>query len=482
MKKKIIALMFLILTALPILASCEVDWTKKDPLHIHTYVNEVVAPTCEERGYTLQTCKECGYQVKIKYTDALGHDEEVIPAVNKTCTKDGLTEGIKCSRCNKILKEQEVVPASHNWKYTYALAPTCEMAGTSSGKECLDCGEKVFTPEVIPALGHHYEAVEEKTSCGHTHTKHECENCHDVYYDNLVVDYTKNYDYKQFQSESSYAEYKETFALWYQELYDDCMAVLSSTETYDENSIIADTTYISIDENVASAFVSSFMNNNPQFYFLSNGYSFRSNSVTGKKQVCLKIDPDYFTASARNLANQNILRIEQEFSRLALEENNQKDVAKALHDYLAENTYYEWVSEGVASKETHAHNIIGIFDNDSSTGSVCEGYSNAYLYLSHLVGLNSIMVVGTVNGGGHAWNYTEINSNWYGVDITWDDQDSQLYHDFFLACKNDMEHGTSHFEGIHVVGNSVLEDFGDLNPFFQVILPTLSSTRGYALV
>ena len=78
--------------------------------HEHSYEAVVTAPTCTEGGYTTYTC-ECGESYVADETAAMGHTEEVIPAVAPTCTGTGLTEGRKCSVCGEILIAQEVVDA-----------------------------------------------------------------------------------------------------------------------------------------------------------------------------------------------------------------------------------------------------------------------------------------------------------------------------------------------------------------------------------
>lgn len=57
------------------------------------------------------------------------HVEEVIPAVDPTCTQTGLTEGKRCSECGEILVEQEVIPALGHTTET----GTCERCGQSFG-------------------------------------------------------------------------------------------------------------------------------------------------------------------------------------------------------------------------------------------------------------------------------------------------------------------------------------------------------------
>ena len=68
--------------------------------HEHTYRSAVVAPTCEEKGYTSHTCTECGYSYTDTYVDALGHDFVLTSTVEATCiTAKG--ELYTCSRCGE---------------------------------------------------------------------------------------------------------------------------------------------------------------------------------------------------------------------------------------------------------------------------------------------------------------------------------------------------------------------------------------------
>lgn len=67
-------------------------------------------------------------------TDKHTHVEEVMPAVEPTCTKTRLTEGKRCSECGEVLVAQETVPALGRT----TESGTCERCGQSFGDWRID--------------------------------------------------------------------------------------------------------------------------------------------------------------------------------------------------------------------------------------------------------------------------------------------------------------------------------------------------------
>ena len=72
----------------------------------HTFVETVVAPKCEEGGYTLHTCSDpsCGYSYKDTSTPATGHSYERVAYTMPTADTPG-TITYTCSVCQKTYTE-----------------------------------------------------------------------------------------------------------------------------------------------------------------------------------------------------------------------------------------------------------------------------------------------------------------------------------------------------------------------------------------
>ncbi len=107
--------------------------------------------------------------------------------------------------------------------------------------------------------------------------------------------------------------------------------------------------------------------------------------------------------------------------------------AASMTDLQKVNYYREWICSQVAYNRIASNGqtaygdpwqLIYVFDNDSSTDVVCEGYAKAFKLLCDLTDFesNSVechIVEGTLNGGDHMWNLLTMDDGRnYLADVT----------------------------------------------------------------
>lgn len=93
------------------------------------------------------------------------------------------------------------------------------------------------------------------------------------------------------------------------------------------------------------------------------------------------------------------------------------DKVKYVHDYLINNVEYE---------KNNNSSVYTIYGTLTHKKAVCEGYAKTFKYLLDELGIPCIIVCGIGRNSegdteNHAWNYVQLNGQWYAVDTTWDD-------------------------------------------------------------
>lgn len=109
---------------------------------------------CENPGYTLEVCLDCGLSFRKNVTPALGHESTVWDLTRlPDCSREGEIIGV-CPVCNKAVDVKYIEKTAHtpSEKTVVIKDATCTEDGLH-GVICTVCGE-VLSSEIIRALGH----------------------------------------------------------------------------------------------------------------------------------------------------------------------------------------------------------------------------------------------------------------------------------------------------------------------------------------
>ena|GEM_PF-524701 len=135
----------------------------------HSYTSAVIAPTCEEEGYTTYTCVRGDHTYFADTVAELGHNWVWTTTTPATCDAEGEETQI-CSRCTEegatraIDKKTENCDCKHNYQ-AVVTAPTCTADGFTT-HTCSICKDS-YTDSKIPAAhtwGSERKVIEE-ASC-----------------------------------------------------------------------------------------------------------------------------------------------------------------------------------------------------------------------------------------------------------------------------------------------------------------------------
>ena len=164
-------------------------------------------------------------------------------------------------------------------------------------------------------------------------------------------------------------------------------------------------------------------NDYPEYFWINGACTGNVNSLT---DVALSITPTY-TMSGSALQNaKNAFNSKVNSMLVGLDGKSDYEKSLILHDRLIDATDYVYTDND--------QNAYGALVEGKA---VCAGYTRAYQHLMNKAGLSAWYVSGTsINpttnqNENHAWNLVKVGGNWYYTDVTWDDQDDDIFHAYF---------------------------------------------------
>lgn len=201
--------------------------------------------------------------------------------------------------------------------------------------------------------------------------------------------------------------------LWYRDV-EGVLGSFGETAELDASSISA-FDVSKLDEIVDKIF-RCVLSDHPELFYV-DGYSC-TKYMRGEEVVSLEFSGNYTMEPEAARGYREEIEEAAEAIVLGIGENaSDYDKVKYVYDTIIYNTDYDL-------NAPDNQNVYSVFVNHRS---VCQGYAKATQYLLNLLGVESTLVLGTVDTGeGHVWNLVKIDGEYYYVDTTWGDVSYQV--------------------------------------------------------
>lgn len=175
-------------------------------------------------------------------------------------------------------------------------------------------------------------------------------------------------------------------------------------------------------------------------------YQYEISINQGDGTYSFVIHPQYYTTYEQE--QELTAKVKKVMGDLALSGKSDYEKVRAIHDYICDTVDYD--NKNLNDKE---YTLKFTAYAALCTGkAVCQGYAIAFYRMCKEAGLPVRVIAGTGNGGAHAWNIVKIADNtkaagsYYNIDCTWDGQDAETNHTFFLLNEKDFENHTRNEE------------------------------------
>lgn len=219
----------------------------------------------------------------------------------------------------------------------------------------------------------------------------------------------------------------------YTKLYENIENLKTGTYTIEFGNTFADTLSkengdTELKKNYQSA-IEAFLYENPEVFFLDATKMYLNieeiTRITGVKYNVYINQGNKTNYLANGIfSKEDVERCEAEIEQVKNEilamvsGKNDYEKIRIIHDYMIDTIEYD-----TTLLEDNIYNMYGAL---VAKKSVCEGYAKAFQYLMNQIGIDNVIAIGTATNSNnqtenHAWNYVNLNGNWYAIDVTWDD-------------------------------------------------------------
>ena len=173
---------------------------------------------------------------------------------------------------------------------------------------------------------------------------------------------------------------------------------------------------INLSEGNIRIVIEAFNCDHPEIFWVSNVFGYYSDDSVTVVHLYSEFSSDEINSMQKELdtaVNIFLSEVPKDLSEYRRE--------RFIHDKMLENCSY---ADNVKSSKDNpnAFTMYGVLIENSA---VCEGYTRAMQYLLKMVGIKTITVNGYSKNELHQWCLVNIDDNWYHLDATWNDKDSE---------------------------------------------------------
>lgn len=187
--------------------------------------------------------------------------------------------------------------------------------------------------------------------------------------------------------------------------------------------------------------VNAFIIDNPEYFWIENlfGYAYADNNTIVEFYSVLSADE-----CGKYIENFN-RRIKEILSGVK-KGMGEYQREKTIHDALLGSCEYK---SGVKTS-ADGWQYFTAYGALCEGEAVCEGYAKSMQLLLTRVGISCGMVRGDADGIFHMWNVVQLGGEWYHLDPTWDDNDSdnRINYEYFNLTTEDISKN-------HIISESI---------------------------
>ncbi len=246
--------------------------------------------------------------------------------------------------------------------------------------------------------------------------------------------FTKNKDYLFVQRSNDFRPYS------YQDLLNIYYTVIDNgwkeftfycPEEY--KNCVSDATKISGDE-----LILTHLNN---YVHPFNSFTNIKSSINDNGEITLKV---FYLYSEKRI-NEITEKVEEILNNLNVNDLEDYDKIKTVHDYIINNVKYDVDRNEVNDSKYESYNAYGPLFQGYAT---CNGYTDLMAIFLTKMGFDNYKIATTkdeisYSNTGHIWNAVKVNDEWLHLDLTWDDPVSDdkkdyLFHTYFLVSTEAM--------------------------------------------